>query len=133
MKPRLCFLAILIVLQSPQLFAASAAEQLLEKWQANAQQAFSAERGEQAWNREHQAGDGKSRACTNCHHSDLTKAGEHIKTKKLIAAMAPSVNPERYTDVKKINKWFLRNCKWTLGRKCTAQEKGDFLAYLLAQ
>ncbi|MEA3244387.1 MAG: DUF1924 domain-containing protein, partial [Pseudomonadota bacterium] len=33
-------------------------------------------------------------------------------------------------DGKKIEKWFKRNCKWTLGRECTAQEKADFLAYI---
>ena len=32
-----------------------------------------------------------------------------------------------YTDPEHIEKWFTRNCKWTLGRECTPQEKGDFL------
>ncbi|MCW8907187.1 MAG: DUF1924 domain-containing protein, partial [Sedimenticola sp.] len=49
---------------------------------------------------------------------------------KAIEPMAPTVNPKRLTEVKQIKKWFVRNCKWTLGRECTAQEKGDFLAYL---
>jgi len=40
--------------------------------------------------------------------------------------MSPSVNPDRLTDSKKVNKWFKRNCKWTLGRECTAQEKSNF-------
>ena len=47
--------------------------------------------------------------------------------------MARSVNPERLTEVKKLNKWFLRNCKWTYGRECTAQEKGDILVWLSDQ
>ena len=47
--------------------------------------------------------------------------------------MAPSVNPKRLTDRSKIEKWFKRNCKWTLGRECTPQEKGDILTFLLAQ
>lgn len=47
--------------------------------------------------------------------------------------MAASVNPKRYTKMKKINKWFKRNCKWTLGRECTNQEKGDILKYLSQQ
>jgi len=51
----------------------------------------------------------------------------------VIDPMALSVNPERYTDPDKIEKWFLRNCKWTLGRECTAQEKGDVLTYLGSQ
>lgn len=44
--------------------------------------------------------------------------------------MKPAVNPERLVDAKKIEKWFLRNCKWTFGRECTAQEKGDFLTFI---
>lgn len=133
MKSYVYLLAGVLLLQSPALFAASAAEQLMAKWQADAEQPFSVERGKLAWSQEHKTAKGESRSCTNCHHTDLTKPGEHIKTKKTIEPMAPSVNPERFTDTKKINKWLLRNCKWTLGRKCTAQEKGDFLAYLLAQ
>ena len=44
--------------------------------------------------------------------------------------MAPSVNAARLSSRKQIEKWFKRNCKWTLGRECSAQEKGDLLAYL---
>jgi hypothetical protein len=44
--------------------------------------------------------------------------------------MAPSVNAARLTDQAKIVKWLHRNCKWTLGRECTPQEKGDFLTYI---
>jgi hypothetical protein len=47
--------------------------------------------------------------------------------------MAPSVNSERLTDPKFIEKWFRRNCIQTLGRECTPQEKGDVLTYLRAQ
>jgi hypothetical protein len=48
----------------------------------------------------------------------------------MIKPMAPSVNPGRYQDGKKIEKWFLRNCKWTFGRECTVQEKTDTLSWL---
>ncbi len=44
--------------------------------------------------------------------------------------MSPSAYPERLTDSKKVNKWFKRNCKWTYGRECTAQEKSNFLVYI---
>ena len=52
---------------------------------------------------------------------------------KVIDPMAPSVNSKRLTDAKKINKWLLRNCKWTFGRECTAQEKGNVLLWLSEQ
>jgi hypothetical protein len=47
--------------------------------------------------------------------------------------MAVSTTPDRYTDAAKVAKWFRRNCKSVLGRECTAQEKGDFLAFMISQ
>ena len=55
---------------------------------------------------------------------------EVVRTGKPIKALAPSVQPQRLTDIGKIRKWFKRNCKWTLGRVCTPQEKGDILLFL---
>ena len=46
--------------------------------------------------------------------------------------MAPAANPQRFTDAAKVEKWFRRNCKDVLGRACSAQEKGDVLAYLMS-
>ena len=91
---------------------------------------FSAERGDKFWHQKHTAKDGKERDCTLCHGADLKKSGKHVRTGKVIKPMAPSVNPKRFTDIDKVEKWFLRNCKWTIGRECTNQEKGDILKYL---
>jgi hypothetical protein len=46
--------------------------------------------------------------------------------------MAPSVNPARFTNTSKVEKWFKRNCKDVLNRECTAQEKGDVITYLMS-
>jgi hypothetical protein len=46
--------------------------------------------------------------------------------------MAPSANPQRFTDAAKVEKWFKRNCNDVLRRSCTAEEKGDFIAYMLS-
>jgi len=90
-----------------------------------------AQRGQAAWNEQHMQKDlGKMVSCASCHSNDLTRVGEHIRTAKRIEPMAPSVNPERLTDPAKIEKWFGRNCDWTLGRDCTIQEKADFLAFI---
>jgi hypothetical protein len=90
--------------------------------------------GRAAWNAEHPQADGSpARSCATCHTADLTPAGEHAKTGKTIEPMAPSVNPERLTDPKKVEKWLFRNCRWTIGRECTAAEKADFLAYIRSQ
>jgi hypothetical protein len=39
----------------------------------------------------------------------------------------------RLTDVASIEKWFLRNCRGTWGRECSAQEKGDLLLFINQQ
>jgi hypothetical protein len=46
--------------------------------------------------------------------------------------MAPKANEERFTEPKKVAKWFKRNCNDVLDRECTAQEQGDVMTYLLA-
>jgi cytochrome c553 len=86
--------------------------------------------GKSAWEREVPAANGQSRSCTTCHGSDPTQAGRHVRTHKPIAPMAPSVTAKRFTDPAKEQKWFTRNCKWTWGRLCTAQEQRDIKAYL---
>jgi len=93
------------------------------------QSVFTAERGKKLW-KQTQTISGKPRSCASCHTSDPRQTGKHVRTGKPIKPMAPSVNSDRFTDPKKIAKWFKRNCKWTLGRECNAQEKGDFTKYL---
>lgn len=90
---------------------------------------FSSQRGEKLWNSQFTVS-GQQRSCASCHTTNPRKTGKHIRTGKAIQAMAPSVNTDRLTDQRKINKWFKRNCKWTLGRVCSNQEKGDVLVYL---
>lgn len=50
----------------------------------------------------------------------------------LIGVNAHAANGERLTDHAKVEKWFRRNCQDVLQRACTAQEKGDFITYLLS-
>ena len=92
-----------------------------------------AEHGKSDWNKVGKVEDGRKMTCGTCHGDDLSKVGKHYKTGKTIEPMAPSVNPERFTDVKKIEKWFRRNCNDAWGRECTAQEKGDVLKFLLSK
>ncbi len=112
----------------------SAVENLLENYRQQGAQVFDAKAGEQLWHQSFKdKKSGKMRNCTSCHTSDLRQQGKHERTGKPIDAMAPSVNAKRLTDIKKIKKWLKRNCKWTLGRECTAQEKGNILRYLEMQ
>ncbi len=111
--------------------ATPATDALFAQYKAAGATSFSAEHGKQNWTKEVVSKEGEKRSCTTCHDADLTKPGKHNTTKKVIEPMAPSVNAERYTDQKKIEKWFKRNCEWAWGRECTAQEKGDFLKFLM--
>jgi len=87
--------------------------------------------GEQLWQKTFKHNDEfAERSCTSCHTKNLTAAGRHITTSKAIKPMMPSSNAERFTDSKKVEKWFKRNCKWTMGRECTAQEKANILVYI---
>jgi hypothetical protein len=74
---------------------------------------------------------GREWSCSSCHGNPPVQAGKHAATGKTIAAMAPALNPERFTDAAKTEKWFRRNCNDVAGRECTPAEKADVLAWLL--
>ncbi len=129
MKLRKLTMSLLIILgASNAATAAGVPDELIKGYEAESGQTADAARGEAFW---HQDNNGKS--CASCHGTDLAQSGQHVKTKRTIDPMSPSVNPQRLTDPKKIEKWFFRNCKWTLGRECTSIEKADVLAWLSKQ
>jgi hypothetical protein len=90
-------------------------------------QGFSAERGEKFFKTKHN----HDLSCSSCHTDNPAAQGKHAETDKLIKPLAPAANEERFSDMKKVAKWFKRNCNDVLDRECTAQEKGDVLTYLL--
>lgn len=92
---------------------------------------FSAERGAAFYRSERPGGDGKPVACASCHTPD-PKAVGRTRANKDIQPLAPGANRERFTDPAKVDKWFRRNCNDVLGRACSVEEKGDFLAYLIS-
>jgi len=71
-------------------------------------------------------------SCTTCHSADPKRSGQ-TRTGKAIDPLAVSQTPARFTDKKKVDKWFRRNCTSVIGRECTAQEKVDFLSYMSSQ
>lgn len=118
-------------------FAQSSSEavnSLLQHYSIQGVLAADAEQGKRLWLQTF-PGDApfRERSCTSCHSTDLSATGQHVKTRKVIKPMAPSLEPKRLTEGKKIEKWFRRNCKWTMGRECSAQEKANLLAYLSQQ
>jgi cytochrome c553 len=132
MKTNILIMALLISL--PLSFAQADTKTVNKLLQAYATQGAltaDAEQGKQLWQKTFKGNDEfAERSCTSCHTQDLTAMGKHVKTNKEIKPMAPSINPERLSKIKKIKKWFKRNCKWTLGRECTAQEKANLLLYI---
>ena len=84
-------------------------------------------RGQQFFTTRH----GQEWSCSSCHGQVPTQTGKHATTGKTIAALAPAVNAERFTDPAKVEKWFRRNCKDVVGRECTAAEKADVLSWLV--
>ena len=128
---------------APAVVQANAIPEMMDKYKAAGGSNFSAEAGKKMWTQEIPFTNKKGvhitgRSCSTCHHIDLTTAGKHAKTGKVIPPMTTATKVAdrrtgemipRFTSAKKIKKWFKRNCKWTYGRVCTAQEKGDFLMY----
>jgi hypothetical protein len=70
--------------------------------------------------------------CSGCHGTDPKQVGKHIDTHSSISPLAPSANPERFTDVDKVEVNFKAHCMDLHERDCTAYEKGNFIAYLMS-
>ncbi len=128
MKKLPIFLALSLYLPA---FAADHA--ILENYRSAAKQEatafkdFSAARGQTFYNAK--SGD---LSCAGCHTDSPRASGKHATTGKDILPLAPSANAERFNDPAKVEKWFKRNCNEVLKRACTAQEKGDFVTYVLS-
>jgi len=90
---------------------------------------LSAKRGETLYRTEHPGRNGPMVSCASCHTANPKQAGR-TRVNKVIEPLAPAANPERFTDAAKVEKWFRRNCMDVLQRECSAQEKGDFVAWL---
>jgi len=115
------------LLAAASAWAATPAE-ILHRFAAQGAAGFSAPRGERLFNSRH----GSDWSCSTCHTENPLARGRHTITGKDIAPLAPAANAERFTDPARVEKWFRRNCKDVLGRPCSAQEKGDVLAYLMS-
>lgn len=107
---------------------ALAAEYLAEARASDAAFAPDAARGKALYFSEHPK-NGEQVSCASCHTPDARAQGRSPAGKR-IEPLAPSVNPERFADRAKADKWFDRNCKQVLGRLCTPAEKADFVAWV---
>lgn len=75
--------------------------------------------------------DGKDISCSACHTDNPANPGKHNETGKTIQPMAPAVNPKRFSDVNKSEKGFTKHCRDLYKNDCSAEDKGNFIKYLL--
>lgn len=93
---------------------------------------FSAEEGRKLYNMKRTHSQKKDeRSCTTCHTANPAAPGK-TTVGKVIEPLSPGANAQRFTDPKKVEKWFKRNCEWVLERECTPREKGDFITYMMS-
>jgi hypothetical protein len=153
---RLALLAAAVLTFSPVL--AGSPEDFLAAYAVQARAAdsrfkgFSAERGKALYFRKHDTDDGELSCaschredprqgiyghqdrripCRMCHHFYDLRVDGTPRWKRHIPALAPSANPDRYTDPVLVEKWLGHNCRFLLSRACTPLEKGDVLTWLL--
>jgi cytochrome c peroxidase len=93
---------------------------------------FTAENGRQIFMMSRNWEGDQQPACAACHTEDPKNEGKHIESKKPIKPLAPAANPERFTDVQKVEKNFAIHCRDVYSRDCTSAEKGHFLTYLMS-
>lgn len=92
---------------------------------------FNATDGEKLFRLERQNSQGEKVSCMTCHTSDPKQSGM-TRANKVIDPMAPAINPARFTELAKVEKWFKRNCNDVLERECTVTEKGNFIIYMMS-
>ena len=91
---------------------------------------FSASDGEKMFRNERINSEGKKISCMTCHTTDPKLPG-FTRANKRIEPMAVSINPERFKEMSKVQKWFKRNCNDVYERDCTIQEKGNFTKFMM--
>lgn len=125
-------LLTLIALALAQNALAQTPAEFVAGYSAEAGAGFGADAGRgQAFAQRNWSVSAKLASCTACHTDNPRNPGRHAVTGKAIQPLSPAVNPERFSDPAKVEKWFKRNCKEVVGRACTAAEKADFIQFVI--
>jgi len=90
----------------------------------------SAEEGKAFYNRKVGV-KGKEVSCSSCHTANPADVGKDIVTNKPIRPLSPVTNPKRFSDLDKVEAKFVEHCNDITGSDCTAQDKANFIAYLI--
>lgn len=89
--------------------------------------------GKNFYNRQFRMPNGTTAACASCHTTNPANVGKHIVTGKAIKPLSPYVNKDRFNDVDKVEDNFTKHCNDIVGTDCTANEKANYIAYLLTE
>lgn len=119
-------LVALLALPTALQAQATTPAQLQQAYEVAGGSAAQAERGRVFFTNRH----GGEWSCASCHGQRPTSAGRHAVTAKPIDPLAPAFNSQAFTDERRVEKWFRRNCKDVVQRECTPGEKADVLAWL---
>lgn len=122
------FMLFVFAAIAPAIAAETTPSKQLQYWTDKAGSQANSDRGKVFFNSTH----GKEWSCSSCHGNPPSSPGKHASTNKVIDPLAPSANPDAFTDTAKTDKWFRRNCNDVLGRECQHQEKADVLSYLIS-
>lgn len=115
------------------------AEKLAHKYSAiakhiNAQYAGpSAAEGKLFFNQKIKILNGKKIACASCHTKNPADPGKHIITGKKIAPLSPAIYIKRFNNLDKVEDQFTQHCNDILGNDCSAEQKADFITYLITE
>lgn len=129
------FIVVLTLMETGALLGETP-EEMLRKYEGIARrenakfQGFNVTRGREFYLRREKTTKGDI-SCSTCHTTDPRQIGR-TRANKDIEPLDPAVNSRRFTDPAHVEKWFRRNCDDVLQRPCTAQEKGDFMTYILS-
>lgn len=93
----------------------------------------SAADGKFFFNRKIKLANGKDMSCASCHTSNPANEGKHIVTGKAIRPLSPAVNFKRFNDIDKVEDEFTKHCNDIIGSDCTAQEKANYITYLMTE
>lgn len=132
MTRSLALAALLLTASADTALAGAAQDAVVAHYRRQASGDFSAARGQAFFAARHQGGKPDTPSCTACHGHSPAEVGK-TRAGKEIAPLALSQTPDRFSDLAKVEKWFDRNCQSVLGRVCTADEKGDFLAFAIGR
>lgn len=89
--------------------------------------------GKLFYNRKIKLGNSKETSCASCHSANPADLGKHIVTGKAIKPLSPVVNPNRFTDLDKVEDQFTQHCNDIIGTDCAAKEKADYIAYVMTE